>query len=246
MVRFRILNSEILYNEEFIEIKEMIPNSEAYMRIYGNKIANFDLDTPHYWVTGKNLILPSKEINLADVKSFLYSAIGNVIREDKNPSVSISRDGLIYDFSVENHEVKVVEKMLNGLHVLSTVLQKPLMNSPINLPLPAWASSFKLLSAVISLDEGPKDVLKKHFQQITKITTENGYIEKSGLRLTRFYYEWDKKILCYTQLMGYICFEEKSGNIRELRPSDKEVEKIINDILSGYGKCVVEKGAILL
>ncbi|QIW24108.1 hypothetical protein EWF20_08095 [Sulfolobus sp. S-194] len=245
MVSFKILNSQISYYEGEIEIKEMIPNSEAYMRIYGNEVTHFSLDTPHYKITGRNLYMPSKEVNLADVKSFLYSIISNIIREDKRPSLSLSSDGVVYDFSVESHEVKVIEKTLNGLHVLSTVIQKPLLNSPMNLPLPAWASSFKLLSAVISLDERPKDVLKKHFQQITKIITDNGYIEKSGLRLTRFYYQENKKILCYTQLTGYVCFEE-SGNIRELRPSDKEVEGIINNILRGYGNCIVEKGTMLL
>ena len=245
MLALKILNAKVTYNSDTIEVKENIPNSEAFMKIYGDTIEKFSLDTPHYKVTGKNVHLPSKEINLADVKSFLYSAIRDIIREDRNPIISVSSEGVVYDFSIEDREVKVVEKTINGIHILASVLQKPLLNAPTNLPLPAWATPFKLLSAVISVNEIPSEVLKRHFQQITRIETDSGYVEKAGLKLVRFYYEWTKKILCYAQMVGYMCFED-TGTVKGVRISDKEAENIINDILRGYGKCVVEKGMILV
>ena len=245
MLTLKILNSRVTYNHDTVEVKENIPNSEASMKIYGDTIERLSLETPHYKITGKNVYLPSKEINLADVKSFIYSAIRNVIREDRNPIISVSSEGVVYDFSIEDREVKVVEKTPNGIHILASVLQKPLLNAPTNLPLPAWVIPFKLLSAVISLDEKPKDVLKKHFQQITRIETDNGYVEKTGLRLVKFYFEGARKILCYTQPLGYLCFED-TGTVKEVRISDKEAESVINDIIYGYGKCVVEKGMMII
>ncbi|BDC17861.1 hypothetical protein [Acidianus sp. HS-5] len=244
MITFKILNSQVTYDGEVIEIKENIPNSESFMEIYGGGINKLSLETPHYKIVGKNIYLPSKEINLADVKSFIYSAIRNIIREDKQPIISLSGEGPIYDFSVDCHEVKITEKTLNGIHFLSAALQKPLVASPINVQLPPWVAPFNLSSAVISIDEKPQDVLKKHFSQISKIVTDSGYIEKNGSRLTKIYHVWTNKELCYTQLTGYVCFED-SGSVKEIRPSDKEVEKIVNDILKGYAKCTVERGMIV-
>ncbi|BCU71105.1 hypothetical protein [Stygiolobus caldivivus] len=245
MFALKILNSQVSYGYDVIEVKENITNSEAFMKINGDTIERFSLDTPYYKITGKNAYLPSKEINLADVKSFLYSAIKNIIREDKYPILSVSNEGVVYDFSVLDREVKVTEKTLNGVHILASVLQKPLLNAPVNLPLPPWVTPFNLVSAMISLQEKPKDVLKKHFQQVTKIETDSGYIEKSGLKLIRFYHEGAKKVLCYTRMLEYVCFED-TGTVNEVRISDKDAENIINDIIYDYGKCVVEKGMILI
>ena len=246
MIVFRILNSEIVYDGDVIEVKENIPNSEVYMKIYGGMIGKLSLETPHYKISGRNIHLPSKEINLADVKSFVYSAVSKIIREDKKPSISISSEGIVYDFSIESHEVKITEKVLNGVHILSTALQKPLLGSTMNVQLPPWVAPFTLLSASISLDEKPRDVIRKHFQQITKITTVHGYIEKGGSKLVRFYSEEPgRRVLCYTQVMGYLCFED-TGKIQEVRPTDKEVQGIINDILRDYVKCTVERGMVLV
>jgi hypothetical protein len=245
MITLKLLNSQITYDGEVILIKENIPNSETSVEIFADGISKLSLETPHYRITGKNLYLPSKEIDLADVKSFAYSAIRNIIREDKEPIIALSGEGLVYDFSVNCHEVKIIEKTLNGIHFLSAALQKPLLPSSVSVELPPWATPFKLSSAVILLTEKPQDVLKKHFQQITKIVTDSGYIEKNGLRLVRLYYGGFNKVLCYSQLSGYLCFEEEE-KVKETRPSDKDIEKLANNVLKGYGKCVIEKGMIAI
>lgn len=245
MITFKILNSQITYDGDVILIKENIPNSETSIEIFSDGISKLFLETPHYKISGKNLYLPSKEIDLADVKSFAYSAIRNIIKEDKEPIITLSGEGLIYDFSIDCHEVKIIEKTLNGIHFLSAALQKPLLRTQLNIQLPPWAVPFKLSSAVVSLNEKPQDILKKHFQQISKIVTDVGYIEKNGLRLVRVYYGGFKKVLCYSQLTGYLCFEEVE-KVQETRPSDKELEKLVNDILKGYGKCIIDKGMIAI
>ncbi|ARM76196.1 hypothetical protein [Acidianus manzaensis] len=246
MLQLKILNSLLKYGEEYLVIEEKIPNSETKIDIYHNSniITKLQISTPNYVIIGRELLLPSSNINLADVKDFAYEAVKSVIHsKTSNAEIKLSREGVVYSFP---DSVDITELTPNGIHILSTVLQKAIAPNYIPVSqIPPWIKSIPLFQGVvIDIKDSPKDILKKYHSQITRIETDNGFIEKYHNSLTRLYYENDEKILCYKTL-NYICYQD-SGGAKEVTFNEKEIENIVNKIIKGYGKYQLLNGTLLI